>query len=119
MLFNLCNCVSPSAFADAGHLCAGGAGFVTAMMAALAANNRTQAAKTLSGEVPVVDRLSVRIVTDNMVIQFVPTEKRDGFTIERRTATPSRTSRPARRCKVSGAWPCMRNPTAATRPATS
>jgi 7,8-dihydropterin-6-yl-methyl-4-(beta-D-ribofuranosyl)aminobenzene 5'-phosphate synthase len=84
MLFNLCNCVPPSALAaNAGHLCAGGAGFVTAMMAALAANNRTQAARTLKGDVPVVDRLAVRIVTDNVVIQFVPPEIRDGFSVER------------------------------------
>ena len=47
MLFNLCNCVPGSSLA-ASSLCAGGAGFVTAMMATLAANNRTQAAKTFA-----------------------------------------------------------------------
>ena len=31
-----------------------------------------------------MDRLAVRIVTDNIVIQFVPNEKRGGLTIERR-----------------------------------
>ena len=66
-------------------LCSGGAGFVTAMMATLAANARTAPAKTLGGGVPVVDTLAVRMVTDNIVIQFVPSEKRDGLTIERRS----------------------------------
>ena len=45
---------------------------------------------------PEVDRLAVRMVTDNIVIQFVPTEKRDGLTIERSSGntipdTPPRT----------------------------
>src|SRR5262249_47130907 len=30
---------------------------------------------------PEVDRVAVRIVTDNQVIQFIPSEKRDGLTI--------------------------------------
>jgi 7,8-dihydropterin-6-yl-methyl-4-(beta-D-ribofuranosyl)aminobenzene 5'-phosphate synthase len=30
-----------------------------------------------------VDSLAVRIVTDNQLIKFIPTEKRDGLTIER------------------------------------
>lgn len=85
MLFNLCNCVSPSSLAtNFGPLCAGGAGFVSAMIATLAANAKTSPAKTLRGDVPVVDRLAVRMVTDNIVIQFVPTEKRDGLIVERR-----------------------------------
>jgi 7,8-dihydropterin-6-yl-methyl-4-(beta-D-ribofuranosyl)aminobenzene 5'-phosphate synthase len=86
MLFNVCNCVSPSGLAaDFGPLCAGGAGFVSAMMATLAASSRTQPARTLQGDVPVVDKLAVRIVTDNIVIQFVQTEKRDGLTVERKS----------------------------------
>jgi hypothetical protein len=40
MLFNLCNCVAPSSLA-AGPLCAGGAGFVSAMIGAMVANQRT------------------------------------------------------------------------------
>jgi len=81
MLFNLCNCAT--AMAD-GSLCAGGAGFVSAMMAALAAGARTAPAKTLRGEVPVVDRVAVRIVTDNLTQLFVPEETREGLAIERR-----------------------------------
>src|ERR1035437_2158550 len=84
MLFNLCNCVSPSSLTNFGPLCAGGAGFVSAMVGTMVANQKTQAAKTLQGKVPEVDRLGVRIVTDNVVIQFVPPETHDGFTAERR-----------------------------------
>ena len=66
-------------------LCSGGAGFITAMVATLATNARTAPAKTLGSGVSVVDTLAVRMVTDNIVIQFVPSEKRDGLTIERRS----------------------------------
>ncbi len=96
MLFNLCNCVAPSA------LGAGSAGFVTAMMAALAASGRTQAAKTLRGEVPVVDRLAVRIVTDNVITQFVPNLKREGLTIERNNGNTHPDQPP--RTVLNGEW---------------
>ena len=103
MLFNVCNCVSPSGLAgDFGSLCAGGAGFVSAMMATLAAGARTQPARTLKGDVPVVDKLSVRIVTDNIVIQFVQSEKRDGLTIERKSGNTS-PDRPPRKM-LNGEW---------------
>jgi 7,8-dihydropterin-6-yl-methyl-4-(beta-D-ribofuranosyl)aminobenzene 5'-phosphate synthase len=83
MLFNLCNCAVPLA-SSAAPFCEGGAGFVTAVVATLAASARTQEAKTLRGRVPEVDRLAVRIVTDNLTQLFVPEETRDGLTIERR-----------------------------------
>ncbi len=83
MLFSACSCAPPLA-ASAGPLCVGGAGFVTAIMAALVAQARTREAKTLRGGVPEVDRLAVRIVTDNLTQLFVPEETRDGLTIERR-----------------------------------
>ena len=82
MLFNLCNCATP--IASAGPLCMGGAGFVAAVMATLAANARTREAKMLRGNVPEVDRVAVRVVTDNLTQLFVPEELRDGLTIERR-----------------------------------
>jgi 7,8-dihydropterin-6-yl-methyl-4-(beta-D-ribofuranosyl)aminobenzene 5'-phosphate synthase len=53
-------------------------------MATLAANARTRQAKTLRDDVPEVDRLAVRIVTDNLTQLFVPEERRDGLAIERR-----------------------------------
>jgi 7,8-dihydropterin-6-yl-methyl-4-(beta-D-ribofuranosyl)aminobenzene 5'-phosphate synthase len=86
----------------AGALCAGGAGFVTAVMATLAANAKTQPAKTLGRAVPEVDRLAVRIVTDNIVIQFVPNETRDGLTIERRGGN-TRPDQPPRHV-LNGEW---------------
>src|SRR5665811_752542 len=104
MLFNVCNCVSASSLAASyGPLCAGGAGFVSAVIATLAAIAKTAPAKTLRGSVPEVDRLAVRMVTDNIVIQFVPTEKRDGLTIERRTGSNTGQDKPPRAAR-SGEW---------------
>jgi 7,8-dihydropterin-6-yl-methyl-4-(beta-D-ribofuranosyl)aminobenzene 5'-phosphate synthase len=102
MLFNICNC-GPSLAANFGPLCGGGAGFVSAVIATLAANAKTQAAKTLGHGVPVVDRLAVRMVTDNIVIQFLPNEKRDGLTIERRTRADLAPDRPPRTA-LNGEW---------------
>ncbi len=102
MLFNLCTCAAPAALADAGHICAGGAGFVTAMMTALAAAKRTAPAKTLRAEVPEVDRVAIRVVTDNVVIQFVPPETRDGLTIERRNGNTKADKPP--RTALQGEW---------------
>src|SRR4029078_11509748 len=82
MLFGGCNCIADPA--SLGALCSGGAGFVSAMMAALAASARTAQGTPLGRKVPQVERLAVRIVTDNIVIQFVPNEKRAGLTVERR-----------------------------------
>jgi 7,8-dihydropterin-6-yl-methyl-4-(beta-D-ribofuranosyl)aminobenzene 5'-phosphate synthase len=50
-----------------------------------------------------VDRLAVRIITDNIVIQFVPTEKRDGLTIERRTGGNTTPDAPPR-AALNGEW---------------
>jgi 7,8-dihydropterin-6-yl-methyl-4-(beta-D-ribofuranosyl)aminobenzene 5'-phosphate synthase len=86
MLFGPCATDSAATFLPAaGSLCAGGAGFISSVAAAMAAAGRTAPAKTLRGEVPVIDRLAVRVVTDNIVIQFVPNEQRDGLTIERKS----------------------------------
>ena len=81
MLFNACNC---GAALSASAFCAGGVGFVSAMMTALAAAARTRPARTLRDEVPEVDGVAVRIVTDNLTQLFVPEETRDGLVIERR-----------------------------------
>ena len=100
MLFGGCNCIpDPSAF---GSLCAGGAGFVSAMMAAMAAGARTAAARPLGRKVPEVDRLAVRSVTDNIVIQFCPNEKRGGLTIERRGGNTTPDAPP--RTALNGEW---------------
>ena len=55
MLFNLCNCAAPL-ISSGNPLCMGGAGFVTAVMATLAAHARTREAKRLRENVPEVDR---------------------------------------------------------------
>src|SRR5699024_2193941 len=77
-------------------------GFVPAMMAALAGAARTAPAKVLKGGVPVVDRVAVRVVTDNIVIQFVPNETRDGLVIERRGGN-THPDRPPRHV-LNGEW---------------
>ncbi|MEI8152910.1 MAG: MBL fold metallo-hydrolase [Hyphomicrobiales bacterium] len=100
MLFSGCNCMPD--MASFGALCSGGAGFVTAMMAALAASSRTAEATPLGRKVPEVDRLAVRIVTDNIVIQFVPNEKRGSLTIERRGGNTSPDRPP--RAALNGEW---------------
>ena len=75
MLFGGCGCVPGSSLlSDYSSLCAGGAGFVSAMISSMVANARTADAPKLSRDVPEVDRLAVRMVTDNIVIQFVPPE---------------------------------------------
>ena len=100
MLFGGCKCISDAA--TFGQFCAGGAGFVTAMMAALAASARTSEATPLGHKIPEVDRLAVRIITDNIVIQFVPNEKRGDLTIERRGGN-TRPDAPPRHV-LSGEW---------------
>ena len=88
MLFGGCSRVSGSTLLPhLGTLCAGGAGFSSAMVAAMVANAQTGPARTIGRSVPEVDRLAVRIITDNVIIQFVPSEKRDGLTIERRSGS--------------------------------
>jgi len=85
MLFGTCNCNwSGSSISRRGLLCSGGAGFVTALIGALAGSLRTAQAQELASKPPEVDSLAVRIITDNQIIKFIPTEKRDGLTIERR-----------------------------------
>jgi 7,8-dihydropterin-6-yl-methyl-4-(beta-D-ribofuranosyl)aminobenzene 5'-phosphate synthase len=85
MLFGACNCL-PAAFSMSrrGLLCAGGAGFVTALIGTLASSSRIARAQALVSKPPEVDSLAVRIVTDNQIIKWIPTEKREGLTIERR-----------------------------------
>jgi 7,8-dihydropterin-6-yl-methyl-4-(beta-D-ribofuranosyl)aminobenzene 5'-phosphate synthase len=103
MLFGPCVQDAGATFlSNAGPLCGGGAGFISAVIGTLAAGARTAPAKSLGGTVPEVDRLAVRIVTDNIVIQFIPTEKRDGLTIERRSGN-TKPDRPPRHI-LNGEW---------------
>ena len=84
-------------------LCAGGAGFVTAMLAALAPNRQTADVLMPHTKPPVVDKLAVQILTDNIVMNFVPDEKREGLTIERRQRPPDDPDAPPR-YSLSGEW---------------
>jgi 7,8-dihydropterin-6-yl-methyl-4-(beta-D-ribofuranosyl)aminobenzene 5'-phosphate synthase len=103
MLFGPCIQDPAATFlGGAGALCSGGAGFVSAVIATLAAGARTAPAKTLGQAVPVVDRLSVRMVTDNIVIQFIPSETRGGVTIERKSGNTAPDKPP--RAILNGEW---------------
>jgi 7,8-dihydropterin-6-yl-methyl-4-(beta-D-ribofuranosyl)aminobenzene 5'-phosphate synthase len=102
MLFGPCSVDSAASFLPASQLCAGGAGFISAVIGVMAAGGKTQAAKTLSGDVPVVDKLAIRIITDNIVIQFVPNETRDGLTIERKSGNTVPDKPP--RTMLNGEW---------------
>lgn len=63
---------------------------------------RTARAQPLGRTIPEVDRLAVRIVTDNTVLQFVPSQKREGLSIERMGGNqfPDRPPRTA----LAGEW---------------
>ncbi|MGE0564054.1 MAG: MBL fold metallo-hydrolase [Pseudolabrys sp.] len=103
MLFNACNCGDAASFlSGAGAMCAGGAGYITAMIGAMVAGQRTMPAPLLPKAVPEVDRVSVRVVTDNIVIQFVPNETRDGLAIERKSGN-THPDRPPRHM-LNGEW---------------
>jgi 7,8-dihydropterin-6-yl-methyl-4-(beta-D-ribofuranosyl)aminobenzene 5'-phosphate synthase len=84
-------------------LCAGGAGFVSALIGALVETSQTAKAQALGSQVPEVDRLAVRFVTDNQVVQFIPSEKREGLTIERRTGSNTTPDAPPRTA-LNGEW---------------
>jgi 7,8-dihydropterin-6-yl-methyl-4-(beta-D-ribofuranosyl)aminobenzene 5'-phosphate synthase len=60
MLFGTCNCTSrASSISRRGLLCAGGAGFVTALIGTLAGSSRTAQAQALASKPPEVDSLAV------------------------------------------------------------
>ena len=103
MLFGSCNCHSRLPMSRRRLLCAGGAGFVSALIGTLAGSARTARAQALGSSVPEVDRVAVRIVTDNQVIQFIPSEKRGGLAIERRTGANLSPDAPPRTA-LHGEW---------------
>jgi 7,8-dihydropterin-6-yl-methyl-4-(beta-D-ribofuranosyl)aminobenzene 5'-phosphate synthase len=99
--FSGCNCVADAA--SFSQFCTGGAGFVSAMVAAMVAGARTAPAPPLGRTVPEVDRLAVRMVTDNVVVQFVPSETRGGLAIERRSMGNTKPDTPPR-AALNGEW---------------
>jgi 7,8-dihydropterin-6-yl-methyl-4-(beta-D-ribofuranosyl)aminobenzene 5'-phosphate synthase len=85
MFIGTCNCDPRTlSMSRRGLLCTGGADFVTALIGTLAGSSRTAHAQELASKPPEVDSVAVRIVTDNQIIKWIPTEKREGLTIERR-----------------------------------
>ena len=103
MLFSTCNCnLGASSISRRGVLCVGGAGFVSALVGTLVGNARTAHAQALGAQIPEVDRLAVRIVTDNVVIKFVPSEKRKDLVIERHAGSETPDAPP--HATVSGEW---------------
>ena len=104
MLFGTCNCnPGASSISRRGLLCAGGAGFVSALIGTLVGASRTAHAQPLDSRVPEVDRLAVRMVTDNQVVQFVPSEKREDVAIERRTGSNTTPDAPPHTA-LNGEW---------------
>ena len=104
MLFATCNCrLDASAPSRRGLLCAGGVGFVSALIGTLVGTLQTARAQALGSQVPEVDRLAIRMVTDNQVIQFVPSEKRAGLAVERRTGSDTTPDAPPRTA-LNGEW---------------
>lgn len=89
---------------------------MTALIGTLASSSRTAQAQELASKPPEVDSVAVRIVTDNQIIKWIPTEERGGLTIERR---PGRQFEPRRTTergpRPSGDYQCTRSPDAATR----
>ena len=65
MFIGTCNCDPRTlSMSRRGLLCAGGAGFVTALIGTLAGSSRTARAQELASKPPEVDSVAVRIVTD-------------------------------------------------------
>ena len=103
MLFGGCNCIPGfSSLAASGAFETGGLGFVSAMIGAMVASARTGQARVMGRSVPEVDRLAVRMITDNIVIQFVQNEKRDGLTVERKGGNTTPDAPP--RTVLHGEW---------------
>ena len=103
MLFSVCNCNSgASSISRRRLLCAGGAGFVSGLIGTLVATSRTAQAQALGSQIPEVDRLAVRMVTDNVIIQFVPSEKRESLAIERKGGNQTPDAPP--RTALNGEW---------------
>ena len=90
MLFGACNCTAHAALSRRAMLRTCSAGFVAALVGTLAANGRSAQAQALTGPVPEVDRLSVRILDDVSARFYVPSHALDGLTVERapRDETP-------------------------------
>jgi 7,8-dihydropterin-6-yl-methyl-4-(beta-D-ribofuranosyl)aminobenzene 5'-phosphate synthase len=103
MLFGTCTCKSSAAsLSRRGFLCTGGAGFVSALIGTLVGTARTAPAQTLGSRVPEVDRLAVRIVTDNYFFPYLLSQNYGDLAVERFTRAESRELPPSR--ELIGQW---------------
>jgi 7,8-dihydropterin-6-yl-methyl-4-(beta-D-ribofuranosyl)aminobenzene 5'-phosphate synthase len=103
MLFGRCNCTSSAAsLSRRGLLCAGGAGFVSALIGTLVGSSRMAQAQALGSQVPEVDRLAVRIVTDNYFFPFLLSQNYGDLAVERFTRAESPQMPPSR--ELLGQW---------------
>lgn len=78
-------------------LCGGGAGVLTAMIAALLGDTKPVRAETISGAIPEVDALAVRVVVDSYQFAVAPSRTLEGLEIQhfgwgiRKDSPPGRT----------------------------
>lgn len=63
-------------------LCGGGAGVLASMIAALLGDSKPVRAATISGSVPEVDRLAVRVVIDSYQFAVAPSKAQEGVEIQ-------------------------------------
>jgi 7,8-dihydropterin-6-yl-methyl-4-(beta-D-ribofuranosyl)aminobenzene 5'-phosphate synthase len=63
-------------------LCGGGAGVLTAMIAALLGDTKPVRAETISGSVPEIDALAVRVVVDSYQFAVAPGRTQEGVEIQ-------------------------------------
>ncbi|WP_315772428.1 MULTISPECIES: MBL fold metallo-hydrolase [unclassified Bradyrhizobium] len=83
-------------------LCAGGAGFVSAMVGTLVGSGRSARAQALGGAVPQVDRLKVRMVSDIIVRRFGISQKLGDLSIARMQGNETPDAPP--RATLVGEW---------------
>jgi 7,8-dihydropterin-6-yl-methyl-4-(beta-D-ribofuranosyl)aminobenzene 5'-phosphate synthase len=63
-------------------LCGGGAGVLTAMIAALLGDTKPVRAETMTGSVPEIDALAVRVVVDSYQFAVAPSRTQEGLEIQ-------------------------------------
>jgi 7,8-dihydropterin-6-yl-methyl-4-(beta-D-ribofuranosyl)aminobenzene 5'-phosphate synthase len=103
MLFGGCNCIPGlSSLAASGVFGTESVGFVSAMIGVMVASAQIGQARAVDRPIPEVDRLAVRMITDNIVIQFVQNEKRNGLTVERKGGNTTPDAPP--RTVLHGEW---------------
>jgi len=75
-------------------ICGGGASVFSAMIAALLGGTRAAPAEALSGSVPEVDALAVRVVTDSYQFAVAPAKPRTASRSSTSAGASAATSRP-------------------------